>query len=234
LVSLYKLAFRLFGPSTVEHAVGQVKVEFPLEQRWQNDRFLLLQEPELLKDMMAEVDADDVVYDLGAYVGSQALAAAAATPDGEVVAFEPHPQSYERLKTLVDWSDHDVTTYDVALAAESGTVSMRDASEPRASIYDDEGLEVEAVRGDDLVEKQKLPHPTVLKMDVEGAELEVLRGLEEQLSRPECRLVYCELHPRLAPEGQTVPDDVVALLERLGFDCELTRYGSKDFLKATR
>lgn len=236
LIRGYKNLFRHFGSRTVEHTVDGHTISFPLQKRWQHERFFYLEERELLEDFLSEIREDDIVYDIGAYVGSQTLVAASAVPAGEVIAFEPHPESYSRLDELVSWSEYEIDTYQIALAAEDKTISMREVGVPRASIYDDavDSIEADAVRGDVFVRKNNLPTPTVLKIDVEGAEVEVLHGLEEQLSHPDCRLVYCELHRQLAPGDQELSDTIVDTLEQFGFECTLTEYGKKEFLKAKK
>ncbi|WP_290813404.1 FkbM family methyltransferase [Halovivax sp.] len=73
-------------------------------------------------------------------------------------------------------------------------------------------------RGDGLIASEAVPPPTVLKLDVEGAEYEALRGMSETLARPACRLVYCELHDAAARGFEGSPREVRTLLEAFGFD----------------
>ena len=73
-------------------------------------------------------------------------------------------------------------------------------------------------RGDTLLETGQVPPPTVLKLDVEGAEFEVLDGLRETLCRPSCRLLYCELHEAGQRGFDGGPDAVRDELAGQGFD----------------
>ena len=67
--------------------------------------------------------------------------------------------------------------------------------------------------------------PRLVKIDVEGAEYGVIRGLSGTLSHPSCRMVCCEIHPPLLPSGVT-QDAVLALLRDLGFDkMEVREFG---------
>ncbi len=76
--------------------------------------------------------------------------------------------------------------------------------------------EVEVVEGDKFVEAHGLPPPSAVKIDVEGYEYAVLRGLRRTLSSPSCKLVCCEIHSRYLPAG-VVPEDVIRFLMSLGF-----------------
>lgn len=71
--------------------------------------------------------------------------------------------------------------------------------------------------GDSLVQSGELPAPTVVKIDVEGTELDVLHGLRGTVSTDRCRLVYCELHPNALTVRGNAPDEVQAFLRECGF-----------------
>jgi hypothetical protein len=66
------------------------------------------------------------------------------------------------------------------------------------------------------VEAERLPLPAAVKIDVEGEELSVLRGLRRTLSESACRMVCCEVHPSLLGAG-VGPPDVLDLLRSFGF-----------------
>lgn len=80
---------------------------------------------------------------------------------------------------------------------------------------------VPVVSGDSVSDRNDVPSPTVLKIDVEGAEIDVLRGLDRTLSRTTCRLLYCEIHPKALAERGERPADVERFLEERGFVCKL-------------
>ncbi len=75
---------------------------------------------------------------------------------------------------------------------------------------------VEIVPADYLVKSKKLPLPMAVKIDVEGYEYQVIKGLQKTLSQESCKLVCCEIHSHLLPLGVKFPM-IIDLLKSLGF-----------------
>lgn len=194
--------------------VGGAVAEFRIPTRNEFSDFDELRERQVLDSLLSDLRPEDVFYDVGANVGLYACLAADIV-DTTVVAFEPHPANAGRLAQNAAHNDANVSIYRCALTDESGTAELELALDhvgsaghslvgtPGKSGYG--RVEVATRRGDEFVASEGLPKPTVLKVDVEGAEHAVLAGLEGTLSRPSCRLVYCEIHPkRLRMAGQSV------------------------------
>lgn len=98
-----------------------------------------------------------------------------------------------------------------------------------------ESIPVTKIRGDEFVATEELPPPTVLKVDVEGTEMDALKGFDSTLARPECRLVYCEIHEdRLDAQGDSV-SDISAFLEFRGFSVDDRRVdGYQRFIRGEK
>ncbi|MFC6826858.1 FkbM family methyltransferase [Halopelagius fulvigenes] len=220
--------YRLHG-ETYAVEVGDAAAEFRIPTRNEFSDLDTLEERPVLEALLGELRPDDVFYDVGANVGLYSCLAADAV-EPPVFAFEPHPENADRLAQNVAHNGANVSQYRYALAAEEGTAELALALDkvgsaghslvgtPGKSGYG--RVEVRKRRGDELVESEGLPEPTVVKIDVEGAEHKVLDGLAETLSRPSCRLVYCEVHPEhLRMAGSSVAD-VRDRLEAFGFAVE--------------
>jgi FkbM family methyltransferase len=143
--------------------------------------------------------AGDHVWDVGANIGYLALVAARIVgPTGRVVAIEPDAQCAAAIRTNAALNDlQAIEVVEAAAAQSSGTadlVVVRDRLWTRlASVGDhhesEQLVNVETVALDDVPG----PAPTLVKIDVEGAELEVIAGMQRLLrdARP---LVVCEMH----------------------------------------
>jgi FkbM family methyltransferase len=148
----------------------------------------------------------DVLYDIGANVGAYSLIAAKATGNqARVFAFEPSPATYRDLFRNVLHNDcaDSITALPLALWSESKVLSFRfhlfrsGAAKHRVATELDLGhprvANVIGVRLDDLIDLFGLPIPTHAKIDVDGGELELLRGAVRTLRRSEWRSILIEL-----------------------------------------
>lgn len=152
-----------------------------------------------------------VVWDIGANVGLFSFAAASlAGPAGRVVALEPDAWLVQLLRRSALDQPEGSAPVQVVPAAVAAEVSIRTlclANRSRAANYlaefgtiqtggAREEQSVVAVTLDWLLES--LPAPRVLKIDVEGAEMEVLKGAKRlfETARP---IVLCEVIPASAP-----------------------------------
>nr|WP_217900426.1 FkbM family methyltransferase [Halorubrum sp. Ea1] len=197
-------------------------------------------ESSVVEDLLNKLDSDDIFYDIGANVGTYTCFAAAELGPGRMVAFEPEPENADHLRENLELNDLDAEIIQIALSDTDGTIDLAltgdEAGEGEHAIATgntERTLEVDTARGDSLLEDRELPKPTVLKIDVEGAELSVLRGLRETL-RQNCRLVYVEVHPEKIRGFEAEVSEVETLLTDAGFEVtELSQRGSEVFLRAS-
>ncbi|SEH13379.1 methyltransferase, FkbM family [Natronorubrum sediminis] len=185
----------------------------------------------MLEEVAARCGSTDVIYDIGANVGIYALALASGSPDRRVVAFEPSPSTCERLQANIRANalENRIDVRPCGLGAETRTRPFYVSTYPELSAFDREsatrwGASVTDVRSvssyrlDDLVrEDDALSPPDVLKIDVEGAAPDVLRGARATL---ECHepTVFVETHDEgLAGD---VPAETATALESVGYEID--------------
>jgi FkbM family methyltransferase len=155
-----------------------------------------------------------VFYDIGANIGIFTLPAAQIVgKDGRVVAFEAAPANYNRLLENLEQNNlTNVIPFGLGLSSENTTAtlfrptnrlgegghSLLDNGVPSAGVST-----ILLARLDDLVELWDLPTPDLVKIDVEGAEMDVLAGMAKLLDNPALKSIVCEVKvagPRADPE----------------------------------
>lgn len=178
-------------------------------------------EPWTVDWLESSVRDGDVVYDVGANVGAYALIAAHLA-DTTVVALEPAFANFASLceNILLNGVGERVTPLPVVLS-DSTTLAWLACDDTAAGAamhtLGGEGAHVAyrqpvlAYTLDDLIPVFGLPVPTVVKIDVDGAEAAVLAGARATLARPELRTLLIEV------DGSQT-DDVQRLLAAAGLE----------------
>ncbi len=171
-----------------------------------------------------------LVLDAGANEGQFIRTALALMPEVMVYAFEPNPEAVKKLKTG-DWNPEKVKILPVALGSQEATLPLNISKfSPSSSFFKisdqmiaefpetetEQTISVNVGRLDTLLDNQDVkPGSILLKIDVQGFELEVLEGaigLFNQIS-----IIVCEIN--LAPlyEGQCTIESIVAFLRSHGY-----------------
>ena len=168
----------------------------------------------------AALAPDSCCIDVGAHAGEVLADMVRCAPLGRHMAFEPLPELAATLRRRfpavgvheVALSDHTARSSFVHVVSRPGWSGLR----PRALAAGErsETIDVDVRRLDDLLPADLAPR--LVKIDVEGAELGVLRGAEATLAehRP---LLLLEHGLGSADEYGTHPRDVFALLDGLGY-----------------
>jgi FkbM family methyltransferase len=175
-------------------------------------------EPEVQKALAMLMKAGDVFFDIGANVGFYTiLGARLVGPSGKVVAFEPFPDSAATAQKNAGLNGFsNVNVIKKAVSNKSGNANLILSAE--ATMAKLEGIPfeskstgsiaVELVSIDEFLTSPGTVPPTLVKIDVEGAEIEVLQGMSGTVSKY-APLILCENHGRNA--------DVSRLLEEYGY-----------------
>ena len=183
-------------------------------------------EPETVAWIRNTIRPGDVLYDIGANIGSYSLIAATfAQYKISVYAFEPSYANYMQLNRNIQANAFEgvITPLPVALWKDNGLRSFRystlDTGSAFHGVQTDNGdhrvsaayvQPVLTYRLDDFVAQFGLKAPTHLKVDVDGEELEILRASVGCLTQPSLRTILVEvIEENIGP--------IVELLESFGF-----------------
>jgi FkbM family methyltransferase len=187
-------------------------------------------ERETLLYFLSQLKPEDVLYDIGASLGLYTVSAASVLKEGQVIAFEPDPETRISLESnlqrnhltnvrLIRWAVSNtpglVTLYTNGIEGRAPSLARRD-SQPKPA----RSIKIKADTLDAAVARDEFPPPDVIKIDIEGAEGLCLRGGSGILSgkfgkRP--RAILIEFHPQLLPGFNTSPQEVKGLLEDAGY-----------------
>jgi FkbM family methyltransferase len=154
--------------------------------------------------MVRHLGRGGVFYDIGANLGFFAMLGAhlAGIDEGHVYAFEAAPENAEAIRHNATLNAiPNITVIAKAVSSASGRGRLQIVDDQSWSKLEDYGehpnteqvIDVELVAIDDLVGSGELPPPTLVKIDVEGAEIAVLEGMRETIERHRPAII-CELH----------------------------------------
>lgn len=186
-----------------------------------------------------------IVLDIGAHVGYYTrLMSQLVGENGKVIAFEPHPRTFEVLhKNTANLKN--VTLVQSAVAEEEGTAELYDYLMMSASgslHYDEKLLDIQkanvgdsdvapriqnefpvekftvrTVPIDALLSEMNIEAIDFVKMDIEGAEMGALRGMKNLIANsPNINLIM-EFNPSALKAFDVVPESAVAEVLGLGF-----------------
>lgn len=240
----YALTYKFSG-SPVTRTIGGTSAVFAVSSSKEYARASTLHgERPVIADLMDTLESDDVFYDVGANIGTYTCFAAQLIDIGDVVAFEPHPANIDRLQENAELNDLNVRVQPIALSNETGiselvvSGSTDNAGVGTHSLSTNESektLDIKTIEGDRLIDNGEVPFPSIIKIDVEGAEQRVIEGLSSTLESEQCHTIYCEVHPDRLPEFGGSADQVEHLLEQAGYSLEVIESRSPEyFLKGVR
>jgi len=159
-----------------------------------------------------------VVYDLGANIGIASLRFATLYPAAQFYGFEPVPANHEvcvlnyhnlRRAQAFPWavgSRSEVTAFECNEDPRGGHLQATPAN---PQLQPKKRIEVQVYSMADLIRAQKLEPPEFLKIDVEGAEVEVLKGMGEAVTS--VRRMFVETH------GAALKEECLQWMREHGF-----------------
>lgn len=166
-------------------------------------------EPDFMDIIEKEVGSGDVAFDLGANIGYVSMFLAKYVGEsGKVYAVEPSPRNYEILKENINLNKltETVQAFNLAVSSETGTTELNISKESnlnsfRKTKHTIDTIQVKTTSIDDFFEDK--PGLNFIKMDIEGAEVEALKGINSilgKLDRP--FKILMEVHPMYYDEDE--------------------------------
>ncbi len=223
------MSWRTSGVVIVARSIGRVTGMNRLLAVWLNGRGY---ETRYDNHFSATLREGDCVWDVGANIGYYTrMFANRIGSTGKVFAFEPSPVNFARLREACG-ALSNVDPRPIGLARETGTVTFLQGDDElgatsriidSASSISGSVTSVVVVRpGAELIQSGEVAAPNIIKIDVEGFELEVLEGLGRELGSETLRAIGVEVHFKLLSlrDMSDAPHRIEQLLINNGFKIE--------------
>ena len=166
-------------------------------------------ELQLLRNIIKE---GDTVIDIGANIGFYTLLFRNIVgKKGRVIAFEPEPKNFSLLRKTIDTNNFEnVIAYQMAVGSKNSKVKLllsEDAGEHQIS--DNGHIDVDCIRLDDYIKSADF-----IKLDVEGYEIEILKGMQNLLQKN--IILMSEFYVKLLVNNSN-PKEFFTILTENGF-----------------
>ena len=185
-------------------------------------------EPDLTDYIRRHLQEGGAFIDVGANVGYFSLLASKIVgPAGRVVAIEASPRIHHMLQENIQRSGADnIRTINVAAAAEAGTLNVYSGPDKNLGLTTTvkgrgfpAEVTVDALPLSDILTDEETAQVSLVKIDVEGGEGEVLEGMVDLLNRcPQDVEILVELSPEWWDDKARLPVDVLKPAVEAGFN----------------
>lgn len=222
-----QLQFRYWLHSgNLQKTVGGVESRFEINTFREFLRIVDYQDEDfVIEKLLQETNPDDVFWDIGANIGTHACYVGQKA--SYTVAIEPFPDNAKQARRNLSLNDVDAEVLEYALGKSESEASLAvphtDKSEVGVGTFrlqedspEGKAVNVEVIPGDKLVSENEIPAPDLIKIDVEGGELDVLHGFRQGLANAHTILI--EVHPLYVDQ-----DEISELLESEGFAVDILR-----------
>ncbi|WP_027150988.1 FkbM family methyltransferase [Mesorhizobium sp. WSM2561] len=171
------------------------------------------------------------IFEVGSADGRDTRTYADRCTKAIVHAFEPLPENFTKLRAVAE-QEPRIIPVNMAVSSKAGTASFHVAALPDASSLfsarstgstfdkyttEKDVIEVSVITLDGYCERESVNNIDILKMDAQGAELEILKGAENILGSKKIKLIYSEVNFMRIYDGSCLFHEVTAHLEKLNY-----------------
>lgn len=176
-------------------------------------------------------DTIATIFEVGSADGRDTRTYADRCTKAIVHAFEPLPENFAKLRNIAEHEPR-IVPINMAVSSKAGTASfhvaaLADASSlfrarSTGSTFDKytskkKIIEVMVTTLEEYCGKEKIERIDILKMDAQGAELEILKGAEGMIREKNISLIYSEVNFMRIYDGSCQFHEVTAYLEKFNY-----------------
>lgn len=212
---------------SIGHFLSKAFEKIP-EHHWKNDLRYFIAFNKLIPNAVADMSPvkgyemyrklkeGDIVVDAGAYPGDYAVYASRKVgKTGKVICFEPDPKNRRVLmKNLMKEKHGNFVIVPKGLWNKNTKLKMEAMDGLHSSLLGNKGHEINVVRLDDALKKLGISKVDVIKMDIEGAEIEAIQGAIKTLRNNKVYVAIASYH---VVDGKTTDIFLEKFLSKLGY-----------------
>jgi FkbM family methyltransferase len=159
-----------------------------------------------------------IMYDIGANIGAYSLVA--AKQGMEVYSFEPSYSNFYTLNRNITLNNLDkkISTFQIAFSTNSKVENefhIKSQVKVRKSIL--------IFKLDDLISSFNLPLPEILKIDVDGAEYDIIKGAQDTLKNKKLKTILIEIDLE-----ESYSNKLIKNIENSGFEIKSKHKRSRE------
>ena len=166
------------------------------------------------------IEAGDTVLDIGGHIGVFNVYASQKAKKGKVYSFEPFSENFERLEMHAKINQlTNVSCINKGVSSVSGKQILNLSPDNNTGGHSlhlktetDKKVEIDTITLADFYEQEGITKVDFLKLDCEGAEFDIVKGNLDKIKEIERIILECH------PYGDNTVDEMIELLEEIGFD----------------
>lgn len=189
-------------------------------------------EKELLDEVFHRLKDENTFWDIGANVGLYSILVARIKTASKIYSFEPEPHAFDLLKKNIKLNKvTNIISLPLALGDFIGEKILFSSDTPNFGSHSfiqrpdfklkKNGKFIKVYDADSLIKGRKADVPDIIKIDVEGAEILVLRGMKDLLKNPKLKIIVCEIHTNLLPFFNSSENEIKNIIKQESFRMDL-------------
>lgn len=186
--------------------------------------------------MMNKAKDASVIFDVGANIGYYTIQFSNISR-GNVFAFEPMSYQHDTLRKNIEINGHkNIHVMKCVVSDENRHQrvyfsGVHNTGSSSVEVETDEHEDVDAITLDDFIREEKLHSIDLIKIDVEGHELHVLKGMKDTLSQGRVKHLFMEINKKALSAGNTTPMEICSYLDGFGYFPHSIRTGKMEDYK---
>jgi FkbM family methyltransferase len=171
---------------------------------------------------------NDLIIDIGAGIGTELLYFHEKIgQEGKIYSIEASPDSYIKLEALAKKNNIlNSFNYNIAISNSNGIIWIEETDhfEVNQVNKNKKGIEIKSLKLDEFVKINKINKINLLKVNIEGAELDMIGGMKESIKLIENIAVSC--HDFLFKENKKIKESLVGFFQENDFEIYYNNTGN--------